>query len=111
MEGGPEVVCLLLDIVNRLDEVLLPAFKQVAAVITAELPNVKAGVYSCPVGSNTRSPSHIWAIDCLVPQTNPELPDNVSLVISVLSLLSEPTIDGDVSWGDPVGVIETEIPP
>ena len=98
-----------MDVVRRLDELLLPVFRDVAAQITAELPKVKAGVYSCPVGSATQSPSHHWAIDCNVPQSNPELPDNVGLVVSVLSLVNAPTIDGDVSWGDPVGVIEAEI--
>jgi hypothetical protein len=100
-----------MDLLKELEERLLPAFRHVSSQIKAELPNVQAVVRSFLAGTNTNRPCQCWSLECLIPQPAAELPDNVSLVVSVEQLNTNPMITADVCWGSPIGYIEAEALP
>ena len=77
----------------------LPALRTIAAQINVRFPNVKATVWSNPVGSLTRFQGHALGVDCFVTDARSDQPDNVALEIAFRNLTDRPYVDADVCWG------------
>ncbi len=97
------------EIVEYLNENLLPQLKEIASHLSAEYPEVAAHAHSYPVGSLTNYQGHLLCVDCTLKDAKDEDPDNVGLCIDLGYLTTAPTIEADVSWSHPSGYVEAEV--
>jgi hypothetical protein len=100
-----------MNIIEEIEERLLPGLRKVAQQITEQFPRVKATVWSSPVGSETEFQGYDIGIDCLLTDAKLDQSDNIALVIGIRHLSTTPLIDADVCWGHPSGWVEAELFP
>ena len=97
-------------VVQELEMKFLPYLVRMVDEISRDFLNVKANLYSNPVGTRTDYQGHSIGIDCLLLDANPDQVDNIDLGISVRHLNTDPEIErADVCWGHPSGSIEAEL--
>jgi hypothetical protein len=97
-----------MNIVQEIEARLLPALERAANEITTEFPDIKAQVYSMPMGSLTDLEGHSLFLSCLFTTISVSQPNEVLLHIGLRDLVSEPLLQAQVTWGYP-GVVEFEL--
>jgi hypothetical protein len=87
----------------------LPALHIIAAEINRRFKNVRADIWSGPVGSLTEFQGHGLGVDCLIYDAPADQPDNIALIIGYEYLATSPKVNADVCWGHPSGHVEADV--
>jgi hypothetical protein len=99
------------EVVRELERRFLPALRAAEAEINATFPEVRAGVWSQPIGQATDSPGHVIALSCFFPAAPADQPDEVTLELCVGGVGGpEPSLEADVIWSYP-GQLEADLFP
>ena len=93
-------------IVQDLEARFRQRLEEQAKAIRGEFPGLEVEVWSW----GTPTGWHNIGIDCSIADTPLDRPNNVSLIIEITDLMTEPKLcDAMVVWGHPSGTIEAEL--
>ena len=97
-------------VVQDIETKFLQRLEDLAESIREEFPTVEVEVWSSSTGSLTDWQGHDMGIDCSILDVPLDRPNNVSLIIGVMHLMTEPKLcDAGVCWGHPSGAVEAEL--
>lgn len=86
------------EIVEDLERTLMPHFQVIRDGLCADFPDVEHRVYSNSGGDLTPHPWHVMGVSCLLHHDWENPPNEVMLMVAVLSLKSQPMIEAYVMW-------------
>jgi len=89
-----------MEIVQNLERVLMPHFQSIRDGLSADFPELEHRVYSNSGGDLTPHPWHVMGVSCLLHRDWDNPPNEVMLMVAVLSLKHRPTIEAYVMWDD-----------
>jgi hypothetical protein len=95
-------------VVQDAEQRFFPSLHALAAEINERFQNVRATVWSYPVGSLTEFQGHSLGVDCVITDARSDQPDNIALEIGFRRLTTSPYLDAGVCWGHPSGYSEAD---
>ena len=90
-----------MDATSKARELLLPLLQAMRDDLRSNDPSINVILSDASVGGK-----HLLGLSCILPNRSPATPDLVEMLIELSCLTSTPMIQGEVSWGEPSGLVK-----